>query len=311
MKTTKRWIICTLIVVLLLFAVNGIFPVEAASDSIRVTSAITDERIYSGNDLQEAFDAAERGCIVSIGRTYRMTENVVLDCEIMISGQNFLRFNTYSIQLTGNGAIYVSDRFSRSTYVTALDPDHNEVERTEQNGGYIYYLVPTSPSMDNYEPAISVDNNPHLFGAQVMEEDGIILLDTVADGISTTDLAASVEATGDENAEIFTISFTGDVSGMVANGTVMTITASNTGYTGTVSKEYTVYVLGDVNGNGRIDAADASIISCYVSGVQELTGIAQEAADANNNGDITAADAQLICRKYVNVEEYDSPLSEQ
>lgn len=308
MKATKRWFLCMLCAVLILLAVNGAYSVDAASDSIRVTSAITDERLYSGNDLQEAFDAAERGCIVSIGRTYRMDKNVVLDCEIMISGQNFLRFNTYSIQLTGNGAIFVTDRFSRSTYVTALDPDHNEVERREENGGHIYYLVPTSPNMDNYEPTIRLDNNPHLYGARVLEEEKIILLDTVAAGISTTDFSSCVESTGDEAAEKFTISFTGDVAGLVANGTVMTITASNTGFVGTVSKDYTIYVLGDVNGNGRIDAADASLISGYVAGAQELTGIAQEAADANNNGDITAADAQMLCTKYVTDNAYTSPL---
>lgn len=309
MKSIKRILICVLIAAAILLSVNGVYSVEAASDCIRVTSAITSERLYSGNDLQEAFDAAERGCIVSIGRTYRMTQDVVLDAEIMISGQNFLRFNGYSIQLSGNGAIYVAERFSRSTYVTALNPEYNEVEWVQESGGYIYYLVPTSPNMDDYEPEIRVEGSEFLLGAQVLEEDGVIIIDPVSAGISTTDFAAAVDSASSNDAETFTISFTDDVAGLVANGTVMTVTASNTGYTGTVSKIYTIYVLGDVNRNGRVDSADASMIACYAAGLQELDGIALEAADANYDGDITDADAQFLCQKYVTDGEYVSPLS--
>lgn len=303
----KRWmksLACVLSALVLVMVMCGSFAVDAASDSITVTSAITDERLYSGNDLQEAFDAAERGSIVSIGRNYTLTEDVVLKVEVMISGQNYLKFSNYHIQLTGNGAIYVTERFSRSTYVTALN-SYSEVDWIEEGGGFIYYLIAQAPSFEDRGPAITPAGD--LLGAYVDAENAVIYLDAAASGLSTEDLAAAITI-GTKNAETVQFRFTGNAGNNAANGMVMVAEATNYDYSGKAEMTYDVILLGDVNGNGLIDSADASLISFHVNGSRELTGAALLAADANRDGEITAADATLLCKKYVRPDRHVSPL---
>ena len=59
---------------------------------------------------------------------------------------------------------------------------------------------------------------------------------------------------------------------------------------------------GDVDGNGKITAADARIaLRCSV-GLESLSEAELKAADADKNGKITAADARLILRASVGLE---------
>jgi len=68
-------------------------------------------------------------------------------------------------------------------------------------------------------------------------------------------------------------------------------------------------VIGDVNGNGRIDSADANLIVCHAAGLKTLSGDALQAADADGNGVVNTADADLLCRKYIRRDSYSSPLA--
>ncbi|MBQ3537363.1 MAG: amidase domain-containing protein [Clostridia bacterium] len=62
------------------------------------------------------------------------------------------------------------------------------------------------------------------------------------------------------------------------------------------------YIPGDVDGNGKITAADARIaLRCSV-GLESLSEAELKAADADKNGKITAADARLILRASVGLE---------
>ena len=61
--------------------------------------------------------------------------------------------------------------------------------------------------------------------------------------------------------------------------------------------------LGDIDGSGNIDSADASVIleeySIYsTSGVSRFTNIQKQAADVNRNGSIDSSDASDILRYY-------------
>ena len=56
------------------------------------------------------------------------------------------------------------------------------------------------------------------------------------------------------------------------------------------------YLMGDVNGDGEIDAADAGLISRYDAGFITLTAEQLLAGDVNNDGEVDAADAGLISR---------------
>ena len=52
------------------------------------------------------------------------------------------------------------------------------------------------------------------------------------------------------------------------------------------------YTLGDVNGDGKVSAYDASMILQHTVGLIDLTGVA--AADVNKDGKISAYDASMI-----------------
>lgn len=53
-------------------------------------------------------------------------------------------------------------------------------------------------------------------------------------------------------------------------------------------------MLGDVQGNGVVDAGDASLVLQYVVGARTLNEVQLAAADVDGNGEIQAADASLI-----------------
>lgn len=63
------------------------------------------------------------------------------------------------------------------------------------------------------------------------------------------------------------------------------------------------YILGDVDMNGEIKAADARLALRASVGLEPLSDIQKKAADADKNGDIKAADARLILRASVGLEE--------
>lgn len=287
----------------------GAVLAEAASGAVTVSNLITGEVLYNGNDLQEAFAKAERGCSVSIGRNITVKESVILDAEIMLSG--FSRVKGWSrdvqIKLTGHGAIYTDTKI-RTSYISALY-SYSTVEMTEENGGYIYYLVSQAPSLEGKVPVVSTSQD--VYGSRVDAEAGVIYVDGAADGI-TTDALAQVVTMEAENAEGVDATFqnTVTVNGKtcVTNGTLMVLTAANYDYETKISKSYRLIVVGDLNGNGRTDSADASMIMRHVSGVQELTGDALLVADVDCDGHITEADAYRICKKYVRGGSYSSAL---
>ncbi len=72
--------------------------------------------------------------------------------------------------------------------------------------------------------------------------------------------------------------------------------------TGTVIKAakaditYSVVILGDVNGDGRVNASDARIALRAASKLETLEGLAEIAANCDGKARITAADARLILR---------------
>ena len=61
-------------------------------------------------------------------------------------------------------------------------------------------------------------------------------------------------------------------------------------------KEIPKTILGDVNGDGTVDAADAGLISRYDAGFIILTSEQLQAGDVNNDGVVDAGDAGIISR---------------
>jgi len=61
-----------------------------------------------------------------------------------------------------------------------------------------------------------------------------------------------------------------------------------------------IVIYGDVNGDGDVNAADASLVlQHFVGSITPFTGNVFLAADVNNDGDVNAADASLILQYFV------------
>ncbi|MBR2902740.1 MAG: hypothetical protein IKC38_05995 [Clostridia bacterium] len=288
----------------------------AATYIYDVTNAITGEQLYRGNDIQEAFDAAERGSIISIGRNVTIKTNVIIDAEVMISNYSLIRFaDDGKFLLTGDGALYVDTRLPVKR-IGALysysSIDYTDTEGPGGGSGYLYFLVTQPPSLEGNVPQISAGEG--LFGSHIDDTAGVIYLDASVDGISIHDLTGliSMEAS---NADDVTFTVNGSVyvngKDCVKNGSTIIASANNRDTKTTATRTYNIVLVGDVNGNGRIDAADASLIVRASDGKVSLSDLAIAAADADRDGSVSAADADVICKKYVRVGSYKSPLGGQ
>lgn len=58
--------------------------------------------------------------------------------------------------------------------------------------------------------------------------------------------------------------------------------------------EFTVALLGDVNGDGMVSAVDAALAARYAAGLEQLTAEQLWAADVDGDGEVTSEDASLI-----------------
>lgn len=71
-----------------------------------------------------------------------------------------------------------------------------------------------------------------------------------------------------------------------------------TGTTGNVTITEKEHILGDVNGNQKVDLVDALYVIQYYNKVKTLNSVELKAADANKNGTVDLVDALLIMQYY-------------
>ena len=99
------------------------------------------------------------------------------------------------------------------------------------------------------------------------------------------------------NEGVATVSRTGIVTALSVGETTIRATSVDGGYFAEVTVTVTAKAqLGDVNGDGYIDAGDAMLCMRYSVGLAELTDAQKAAADVNRDGFIDAGDAILILR---------------
>jgi hypothetical protein len=65
---------------------------------------------------------------------------------------------------------------------------------------------------------------------------------------------------------------------------------------GTVVDTYMIVILGDINGDGAIDAFDLFYLSLYLNGHTEIDGAYLEACDVNEDGVVNIADYNILRR---------------
>lgn len=96
---------------------------------------------------------------------------------------------------------------------------------------------------------------------------------------------------------------------VTANGTIYQIPNSNYGLinstgtriqvvpvSGTVSDTYTIVILGDINGDSAIDAADQFCLNLQLNEHTEIDGAYLEACDVNQDGVVNSADYNILSR---------------
>lgn len=91
-----------------------------------------------------------------------------------------------------------------------------------------------------------------------------------------------------------------DGTQLIVNGATVKVTEGNNVYS------YTIIIMGDANGNGETDVADAFKMRRHTLGLETLTGVALIAADLNQNNEIDVADAFKSRVKILQWSSYES-----
>lgn len=121
---------------------------------------------------------------------------------------------------------------------------------------------------------------------------------TVKDGyvyVGTPEISLSDFAYGLVKTEGYTIKVVNNdkaIDGKIATGAVASITNSS----GEDVAILEVVVLGDVNGDGEVDALDSGIVRNVINDTTSLVGSYAEAADVNDDSDIDSLDALSILK---------------
>ncbi len=156
--------------------------------------------------------------------------------------------------------------------------------------------------------SVTVGTNDKIVGTKVTE-DKFIYLDLQPAGVTVEELLALLGVEYQADKLTLTLTNSKEGSGLVCNGSILTITAANNdGHS--VSVSYVIIVLGDVNGNGRIEVADTYLIAATRVGTSkvELSQYALLAADVNMNGGLDVADASRNSNKIVFWADYTTRL---
>lgn len=156
--------------------------------------------------------------------------------------------------------------------------------------------------------SVNVNTNKEIVGVK-FAEGNYIYLDLQPAGVTVENLLALLDVKYQADVLTLTLVNSKDGAGTVCNGSVLTITATNNdGHS--VSVSYTIIVLGDVNGNGRIEVADTYLIAATRVGTSnvELSREALLAADVNMNGGLDVADASRNANKIVFWDSYKTRL---
>ena len=248
-----------------------------------VIVTLNDEVLYKGNDLTAAFAAAKDGSTITINESLTLDSNVVVKDNITIVNTANLGQNGKQILLSKGGSITTDGELN----VTTVEP-YMEVVRQ----GNTYVLEALMPELTG----AAVTKSDSVAGGKV--DGDYIILDVDPNGINESILKASLRFFADNAEWVKVTSVTGLVSGRVANGAKVTVEAGNSASDRKATKTYTIIILGDVNGNGRTDSGDSTLMDSSYLGRTTLSDIQKMAADMNRNGRIESGDSAKNATKY-------------
>lgn len=152
---------------------------------------------------------------------------------------------------------------------------------------------------------VNISKNENIFASKVDEENKLIYLDAIADGI-TADQFAQLITHGAINADRIEVKFDAEdlKNNKVVNGATVEFIASNNISSVVDTDTYTVIILGDVNSDGMNDVGDTVALMCHCMKEYDLAEKIGEyallAADMNFAQGLDVADAVMIMRKCMN-----------
>lgn len=97
-------------------------------------------------------------------------------------------------------------------------------------------------------------------------------------------------------------------AGMLRNGTVITVEFAKAAGATSTSEDWKILILGDVNGNGKIDSNDANLMMKSYFGTVTLNDYQLWAADVDGTGAVVAHDALQNAMKWTLKDGYSSKL---
>lgn len=150
-----------------------------------------------------------------------------------------------------------------------------------------------------------IADHDKIVGSYIDTDNKLIFIDAHYMGIKAEELL-NLFTFYAKYADSITLELVGtDANSIVRNGTKLVATASTEdGLNTTIT--YTIIIVGDVNGNGRIESGDAVLVSQCLVGLATLSEVQTYASDINCTGRTDIGDASIIAKKIIYWDEYVS-----
>lgn len=186
--------------------------------------------------------------------------------------------------------------------VKDLDIDNKEevsgtvTVKEEDDGSYSYYLDISNGKYAISGTEIKAEEKSKIPTLTLKGENGVIdnasgLIYSIDNKLYYSDFSSYFKVTNGS------LSFEKNKNGIYGTGSKIILKDSSD----KIYKEYEFVGFGDVNGDGAIDAFDASAVNQHVSGTNKLSGAYLKSADVNFDGKMNDLDYDVIKKLFVGV----------
>lgn len=258
---------------------------EATSYAVYAKAGIDARNALYYAQSQEEVDTAKDNLLKAVERLIKKDVRAHLEEELKkVEETIFVDGNNY----TNDSLTTVGIAYSAATNL--LKEDKASEDQLVQAINYLWYTIDaleTEPSTDETEPCITTSATETTETTTVTEP-----TESTTSAINTTAPTETVEATEVTEEPVIITTTTPDE--------VTTSTAAKTEST-TIPHTYTCYIVGDADGNEKINIKDATIIQKHLAKIVTLDSSALLAADGNEDLKVNIKDATEIQKYLANI----------